>query len=278
MRRQRRRWVGPSGVTRRTGRAWSAGPSGSARGVSHPLRRVLLWSQRHSQSRRRPPSEAAQLADIEQARAALRDVVRRPIPERLGRCGSSVVALFSEAERAAASGVALFSPWWSRRGSYTKAGHGSAAEWLGTLSGSSAGAAKGRLAAAERAATDPLLTEALHDAELSSAQLKVVSDTWAGSPGATGDPVGPDRRGGFAPRAQRYGDPAARRRPSPRGRARPPGPGHTNAALPLASGRPEGGVRGEFFCDEVAWARVAPRTRGRRQGALEGGGEWRTTP
>jgi hypothetical protein len=46
-------------------------------------------------------------------------------------------------------------------GSYAKEGHGSAAEWLGGICGSSAAVAKGRLTAARRASSDPALTEAL---------------------------------------------------------------------------------------------------------------------
>ena len=60
------------------------------------------------------------------------------------------MALFSEAERAAASGVALYAPKVVESGEFTKEGHGSAADWLGKVSGSSSGAAKGRLAAADR--------------------------------------------------------------------------------------------------------------------------------
>ena len=50
------------------------------------------------------------------------------------------------------SGVALFAPEVVGSGDHTKGGHGIAADWLGALSGSSTGAAQGRLAAAARAA------------------------------------------------------------------------------------------------------------------------------
>ena len=116
------------------------------------------------------------MAEVEQAVRLLRDVVRRPVPGALsGAAAREFVTLFSEAERLAASGVALFAPKVVETGEYTKGGHGSAAEWLGGLLGSSAGAAKGRLAGAARAAQDPHLTEALHDGELSADQLKVVA-------------------------------------------------------------------------------------------------------
>jgi len=134
------------------------------------------------------PSEAALCADLTQAVRLLRGVIGHPVPGGLsGSAARRFVALFSEAERAAASGVALFTPRVLETGDYTKDGHGSAADWLGKLSGSSSGAAKGRLAAAERAAKDPRLTEALHDGELSSAQLELVTRTSAEVPDAAGD-------------------------------------------------------------------------------------------
>jgi hypothetical protein len=85
----------------------------------------------------------------------------------------ALVGLFAEAERAASSGIALFSPVVVETGSYAKVGHGSAADWLGTVSGLSAGEAKGRLVAAERAVGVPSLTEALHEGDLSAAQLNL---------------------------------------------------------------------------------------------------------
>jgi len=82
--------------------------------------------------------------------------------------------------------VALFTPVVVETGSFAKEGHASAQDWLGAHSGSSAGAAKGRLAAAERAAADPSLTEALHEGALSSAQLAVVTKAAAEAPESTG--------------------------------------------------------------------------------------------
>ena len=184
------------------------------------------------------PSEAAQLAAIEQAVRLMRDVVRRPIPVGLsGASARRYVTLFSEAERVAASGVALFTPKVVESGEYTKDGDGSAAEWLGKLSGSSSGAAKGRLAAASRAAKDPLLTEALHEGELSSDQLKVVTTTLGEVPGATGELLKLVDEGAshkeLSDKATQY----ARRRPQPRGRAAPSGPGPHQPPLSLGAGR-----------------------------------------
>ena len=98
----------------------------------------------------------------------LEQFVREAEPRSVsGDQARSIVASFAEIERAAASGVALFTPRVVETGSFAKEGHGSAQEWLGSLSGTSAAKAKGRLAAAERAAADPRLTEALHESELS---------------------------------------------------------------------------------------------------------------
>jgi hypothetical protein len=175
-----------------------------------------------------------------------------------GAVAQEFVALFSEAERWAASGVALYAPKVLESGEYTKEGHGSAAEWLGKVSGSSSGAAKGRLAAATRAAKDPRLTEALHDGELSTAELELVTKTQAEVPDAAGDLLelmdqGASHKG--------LSDAAARLRAASRSRederlrrARV----HTNRHFRW--GQVEGGgVRGGFFCDEVEFARVAPR-------------------
>ena len=202
--------------------------------------------------------EAALLADIEGAVELLRGVVRCPVPDRLsGATARKFVTLFSEAERAAASGVALFAPVVVETGEYTKDGHGSAADWLGALAGSSSGAAKGRLAAAARAAKDPLLTEALHEADLSTDQLKLVSRTTAEVPEATGNLLELVEQGASH---QELCDAATRMRAASRSsenerlrRARV----HANRHVRWHQ-EESGGIRGEFFCDEVAWARVAP--------------------
>ena len=206
------------------------------------------------------PSEAAQLAAIEQAVRLMRDVVRRPIPVGLsGAAARRYVTLFSEAERVAGSGVALFTPKVVESGEHTKDGEGSAAEWLGKLSGSSSGAAKGRLAAASRAAKDPLLTEALHEGELSSAQLKVVTTTLGEVPGATGELLKLVDEGASH---KELSDKATQMRAASRSRederlrrARV----HTNRYFRWGQDDNGGGVRGSFFCDETELARIAPR-------------------
>jgi hypothetical protein len=205
------------------------------------------------------PSRAALAADISRAVELIRGVVRHPLPVGLsGRAAKEFVTLFSEAERAAASGVALFTPKVVESGEFTKEGHGSAADWLGQVSGSSSGAAKGRLAAAERAAKDPRLTEALHDGELSSAQLELVTKTSAEVPDATGPLLELVDQGASH---KELSDTARRMRAASRSRederlrrARV----HANRHFRWGQDD-NGGIRGGFFCDEVEFARIAPR-------------------
>ena len=123
------------------------------------------------------------------------------------------------------------------RAAYAKEGHASAQDWLGTLSGTSAGAAKGRLAAAERAAVDPTLTEALHEGGLSSAQLAVVTNAATEAPESTEDLLELVDQGASH---QELSDAAARqegRGAQPRDRAPAPGPGPRQPPPALAPGR-----------------------------------------
>ena len=187
-----------------------------------------------------------------------RQLVREAEPQSVsGDQARSIVASFAEIERAAASGVALFTPRVVETGSFAKEGHGSAQEWLGSLSGTSAAKAKGRLAAAERAAADPRLTEALHESELSPDQLGVVVKTATEVPEATESLL--DLIGQGASQ-QELSDTAARLRAAKRSReterarrARV----HTQRYFRWHQDE-NGGIRGEFFADEIAWARVAP--------------------
>ncbi len=205
------------------------------------------------------PSEATRFADVEQAIRLIRDVVRCPVPAALsGAAARQFVTLFSEAERVAAAGVALFAPRVVETGEYTKGGHGTAADWLGALSGSSAGAAKGRLAAAARAAKDPLLTEALHDGELSAPQLGLVTKTLSESPEASADLLELLDQGASHHELR---DAAAKKRAAARTKESERlrrGRVHTNRSFRWGQDE-HGGIRGGFFCDEVEFARVAPR-------------------
>jgi hypothetical protein len=202
-------------------------------------------------------------ADLERVVDKLQDVVRTGTPESVsGDQARRFVERFAEAERAAASGVALFTPVVVGTGSYAKEGHASAQDWLGALSGSSAGAAKGRLAAAERAAADPSLTEALHEGGLSAAQLLVVTNAASEAPEGTGDLL---ELVGHGASHQELSDAAARLKAAARSREsehlrRARVHAHRHVRVHQVD---SGGVRGEFFCDEVAWARVAPSIEAR---------------
>jgi hypothetical protein len=167
------------------------------------------------------------------------------------------VAAFAEIERSAASGVALFTPRVVETGSFAKDGHASAQDWLGSLAGTSAGKAKARLAAAERAAADPKLTEALHGSELSPDQLGVVATLANEVPEATESLLDLIEQGGSQ---QEVSDTAARLRAAKRSRetervrrARV----HTQRQFRWRRDE-NGGIRIEGFCDEIAWARVVP--------------------
>jgi hypothetical protein len=198
-------------------------------------------------------------AELSGAVRTIQRLVRNSSPGSVsGEEARCLVDLFAQAERAASSGIALFSPVVVETGSYAKAGHGSAADWLGAISGSSAGVAKSRLAAAGRAAADPTLTGALHGADLSAAQLKLVSETAVVAAGAAGTLLELTGKGASH---QELSDTAARLRAAARSReserarrARV----HRCRHLRWHQ-RPDGGIGGEFLCDEVAWATLAPR-------------------
>jgi hypothetical protein len=170
----------------------------------------------------------------------------------------ALVALLGQAERAAASGIALLSPVVVESGSYAKEGHASAPDWLGAVSGSSAGAAKGRLGAAQQAARSPELSEAVRGGHLSADQLKIVAETTAVAPKAPGALLTLVEDGASN---QELRHAAARLRAEARSlecdrarRARV----HANRHLRWHQD-PSGGIRAEMLCDEVAWATVAPR-------------------
>ena len=202
---------------------------------------------------------AAYLGELRDIVRSLQGVVRTADPGRsTGDEAKAIVALFAEAARAASSGTALFTPVVVASGSFAKDGHGSAAEWLGALDGSSTGAAKSRLAAAERAARTPVLTEALHEGELSADQLAVVTKTSTEVKDAV-ETLLPLAKGGAS--HQELRDTAARMKATARRREderarRARVHANRHVRVHQAEG---GGVRGQFFCDEVEWARVGPR-------------------
>jgi hypothetical protein len=198
------------------------------------------------------------LADLDRALSTLQEAVRTIFPTSVsGDEARALVVRFSEAERAASSGVALFSPVVVGTGSYAKEGHASAPDWLGSVAGTSSGVAKGRLAAAVRAAGDPALTEALHAGGLSADQLKVIAQSATEVPQSSAELLG--LLDGGASHQELF-DAASSLKAAARSRecdAARRAPVHAGRHLRAHQGE-QGGIRGEFFCDEVAWAKVAP--------------------
>ena len=107
------------------------------------------------------------------------------------------------------------------------------------------------------------------------AELKLVSETAAVADGASGTLLELVGAGGVAPRAGRRRRPAAGRGAERRRPSTPGGPGCNRCRHLRWHQRPEGGIAGAFFCDEVAWARIAPRLEGeaRRRWKAAGGRE-----
>jgi HNH endonuclease len=193
-----------------------------------------------------------------------------------GEQAKRIVASFAEIERSAASGVALFTPRVVETGSFAKDGHASAQDWLGSLAGTSAGKAKARLAAAERAAVDPKLTEALHESELSPDQLGVVTTLASEVPEATESMLELIDQGGSQ---QELSDTAARLKAAKRSReSERVQRARVHRQRYFRWRRDDnGGIRTESFCDEIAWARIFPElernARARWKAAGSEGGE-----
>jgi hypothetical protein len=196
-------------------------------------------------------------AELQGALKTLTDLVRTVDPAVLtGDEARDLVALLAEMERTCASGIALITPRVVETGSYAKAGYASAPDWLAACAGSSSSTAKARLGTAERAATIPEVAGALHAGTLSSAQLNLVTSAAAAEPDAAGTLLEMAASAGH----QELTDEAnrlkacARSRETERARRL-----RVHASRHMRWRQVEGGgVRGEFLCDEVAWARVAP--------------------
>ena len=122
------------------------------------------------------------VADVARAIGLIRDVVRLRSRALSGAAAREFVTLFSEAERWRPRGWPCSPPRWSRAGSTRGLATDRRPSGSGRSRAPRSGAAKGRLAAAARAAQDPLLTEALHEGELSADQLEVVATALSESP------------------------------------------------------------------------------------------------
>lgn len=169
-----------------------------------------------------------------------------------------MVEVLGEIERAAASGVALLTPRVVETGVFSKGGHASASDWLGAVTGSSSSAARGRLAAAERATIVPELRQALKGGTLSTPELALVAKAGAASPDAVGtllDMVEEKASHQELLAQAEAAKAAARTREHERARR-----ARVHASRHLRWHQCEdGGIRGEFFCDETDWVKVCPR-------------------
>ncbi len=203
-------------------------------------------------------SHADGLNDLKEALRAIRRVVGSVEPAAIsGEQAREFVEVLAEAERVVASGVARLTPRVIETGAYAKTGHASGPDWLAAASGSSSGAARSRLAAAERAAVEPELAEPLREGRLSTPELKVLSEAAVAAPDSLPElvelAVGESSHKELSDAAARAKC-AARSNESARLRR-----ARVHASRHLNWHQDEhGGIRGEFLCDEVAWARVAP--------------------
>jgi HNH endonuclease len=175
-----------------------------------------------------------------------------------GERAMALVEGLSQLQRMASSGIALYAPVVVETGSFAKAGHSSAPDWLGSISGSSTGAAKGLLSAAGRAASSPELTEALHGGDLSTDQLKLVTKTTGEVNGAAGELLELIKEGVSHKELTDTSEQmrsAARSREAERVRRE-----RIHDTRHLRWHQDEnGGIRFSGFCDEVAWSYVAPQ-------------------
>jgi hypothetical protein len=202
-------------------------------------------------------------ADLGQLESSVRSIQQFVRDIRPGRASGDqarlAVALLAEAERAASSGIALLAPVVAETGSFAKEGHGTAVNWLADHSGTSTSAAKGRLTAAQRAAASPQVTDALHDADLSAPQIELLAG--AESPDELLSMLSKGSSHRELSEAASRQRAAARCRETERARRDRV---HRNRHFRAAQ-VDGGGVRGEFFCDEVAWARVQSRLEAEAQ-------------
>jgi hypothetical protein len=205
-----------------------------------------------------PCSHATALGELKDSLRAIRRVVGSVDPTEIsGEQARELVEVLTEAERVVASGVARLTPRVIETGAYAKSGHASGPDWLAAASGSSSGSARSRLAAAERAAVEPELAGPLREGRLSTPELKVLSQAAIAAPDSlpelVGLAVGESSLKELSDAAARAKC-AARSKESARLRR-----ARVHASRHFTWHQDEhGGIRGEFLCDEVAWARVVP--------------------
>ena len=153
--------------------------------------------------------------------------------------------------------MARLTPRVIETGAFAKAGFGSAQDWLAAVSGTSSSSARSRLAAAEHAARSPQLARPIRQGRLSAPEIGLLAQSALEAPDALGDLVelatssSSFKELSDAASAAKC---AARSKESARLRR-----ARVHRARHLRWRQDErGGVRGEFLCDEVVWARIAP--------------------
>jgi len=224
------------------------------------------------ETERADPDGLVGIDELAAATRVIKQFVRQTRPERVsGDQARQVVALLGETERAASSGIALFSPVVAETGAHAKEGHGSAGAWLAKVTGSSTGAAKDRLAAAQKAAATPELAHALHNGDLSAPQIKLLGKAAATNPESTGELL--DLLAGGSSNEE-VSDEVARQRAAARSREteqvrRDRVHANRHFRWRQADG---GGIQFEGLCDEVAWARVQDGLESETQGRWKAAG------
>ncbi|HEY2214390.1 MAG TPA: HNH endonuclease signature motif containing protein, partial [Acidimicrobiales bacterium] len=200
--------------------------------------------------------------ELEEAVGQGRSLLLASKRERLSPADARrVVELFAEFERIGSSGVAMLSPQVVADGSFAKEGHGTGAEWLGSVVGTSPSAARKILKAGKAAAASPALQEALAAGTLSQAQFEKVADA------ASIAPDGEERLLSMVGRASHaeLADEVSKMRAE--ARCREAAHERRSRVHRMRHLRwrqdPHGGIRFEGHCDEVGWAKVMPSLEGR---------------
>jgi hypothetical protein len=195
---------------------------------------------------------------LKSALRTLRDVVGSVEPGAVsGEEALELVNLLGETERAAASGMARLTPRVIETGVFAKAGFGSAQDWLAAASGTSSSSARSRLAAAELAARAPELSRPIRQGKLSAPEIGVLAQSAVEAPEALGDLV---ELATSSSSFKELSDAASAAKcaawSKESGRLRR---ARVHRARHLRWRQDDrGGIRGEFLCDEVVWAGIAP--------------------
>jgi hypothetical protein len=214
---------------------------------------------------------------VQEAVDILRGVVGSPgLGVLSGDEAYGVANLLGEAAQVANAGVALLAPVVVAAGNFTRGGHASAADWLGSVCGSSTSVAKGRLVASARAAQIPEVAKALQEGQLSPDQLKLVTETAAVAPESSGPLLAlvaeGASHGALAGEANRQRAAARKIEDERQMRQRV----HNGRHLRWRQD-PNGGIRGDFWCDEVAWSKVNGRLEAETQARWKAAGSGDST-